>query len=370
MMEIAFLPSTMFVYPGNRVSPQGRHNYSFVKNDGTSIPANRTFARQAEKRYCFPLSPDGMKINTGLDELVDNPFQNEEFAKKYIKDQWFGKSEELKAKEQITRQTYLEVLHNRPPGTYTNEKKVFKALDADARENNFFESYSVALQDTTNVFTADTLDGVLAMLCMKVNPSIAPSKAEYNPSFHDFYIGQEHEAAVETANRRQKQSSAIAKLANIKDESDTFILYQIATVLRLVNGPVSPVIVNDKLDDFLWNQDKTLNDRLKRFEELVKGINTQEGRERLYLRYVFQSALNTHIISIANGNFLWHTKRNIPNLYNLGTKESAILNMFSTEMSTYNPDLPVENFYGDLIMELKYKGVRLIENYDNRGAAL
>lgn len=359
------IPSSMFVYPVDRLSPQGRHDYFFTKPDGTKIPAKRTFAKRAEKRYCFPLSADGMKIDTGMDELIDNPFQNEEFAKKHVKDNWTSRYEELISKEEITLQTYLEVMHNRPPGTYTGEKRINGVFNAEAKENNYLEGYSVPLDDGTNIFTSDNPDDVLAMLCMKKNPSIAPSKREANPSLHDFYIGEENEAAVETASRRRKQGEAIAKLTTIRSESDDFFMLQLATVLKLVKGQVSPVIVNDKLDNYLWTQDKNLEMRLSKFNKLVENFNTKEGRQKIYLQYVFQSAVDKNIIQIRNGNFIWPSKKGIQNLYNLGTKEGAILNMFYAEMQAYNPDLPAENFYGDLIVELKHREVKLIEKFKN-----
>lgn len=361
-MENTFLPSSMFVYPGPRVSPQGRNNYAYVRPDGTSIPAGRTFHRKAEKRYCFPLSKDGMKINTGLDELIDNPFTNEEMIAKYVKDQWQSQTSMLREKNQITLQTYLEVLHNRPPGFYTNEKKVYRAFDVDAKENTFFESYSVALSDGTNVFTSESIDGQLAMLVMRANSSIANNKNEYNPSLHDFYIGQEHEAAQEVMSKRAKQGRAIATLSNIYDKFDEFTWYQIAIALEVVIGSVNTVSVKQKLDDYLWVQDKNLNARIDKFNSFVKDIESKEGKEKLYLRYVFQQALNTRVISVANGSFIWHSKKGITNLYNLGTKMNNVLIMFYTEMLKYDPTLNADNFYGDLVQELMGKGIKLIEN--------
>lgn len=366
-MEISFLPSKMFVYPGPRVSPQGRNNYSFVRSDGTQVPAGRTFARKADKRYCFPLDKSGMKLKTGLDTLIDNPFQNEEFVNKYVKDQWASRVDELTGKEQITMQTYLEVVHNRKPGTYTDEKQISQPFDVEAKENTFFEKYSVSLKDGTNIFTSDTIDGQIAMLCMKMSLSIANSKEEYNPSFHDFYIGQEHEAAQEKATKRQKQAKAIATISNIRDNFDDFVEYQIAVVLRLVHGPVNPIVVREKIDNYLWVQDKGLIERLEKFQSVTKDIKKKESMERLYLRYIFQQALNTRVISIAGGSFIWHSKKGIQNLYNLGTKESTILNMFYTEMQVYDPSLKADNFYGDLINELLGKGVKLLEAKQTEG---
>ena len=360
-MQITHLPQSMFVYPAQRVSPQGRGSYVYVREDGTQIPAGRTFAKQAEKRYCFPLSKDGMKLETGLNELIDNPFTNDEIADKYIKDQWASRREELQSKEQITKQTYFEVLHNRPPGTYTDEKKVRRPFDTSAEENTFFESYTVSLTDGTNVFTSETIEGQLAMILMKASPSVANSREECNNALHDFYIGAAHEAQIETQNKRKVQGRAIARLNNIYDNYPDFIVYQIATVLELVRGPVNAVMTRNVLDDFLWKQDKTLMDRIQRFNRITDKIDSKEGMEGLYLKYILQQAINTNTIGVVNGNFIWYAKKHVKNLHNLGTKQDKVVNMFYTEMLKYDPELDVENFYGDLITELRFKGVKLIE---------
>lgn len=360
-MEVMYLPQSMHVYPAPRVSPQGRGGYVYVKEDGTQIPAGRTFAKQAEKRYCFPTSKDGLKLETGLNELISNPFTNDEIADKYIKDQWASRRDELQGKDQITLQTYFEVLHNRPPGTYTDEKKVRRPFDTKAEENTFFESYSVALSDGTNIFTSDSIEGQLNMILMKASPSVANSKEECNNALHDFYIGAAHEAVIETQNKRKVQGRAIARLNNIYDNYPDFIVYQIATVLELVKGPVNAVMTRNVLDDFLWKQDKTLSDRISRFNKVTDKIDSREGMEELYLRYVLQQAINTNCLGIENGNYIWYAKKHVKNLYNLGTNSSKVFNTFAIEMNKYDPNLEVENFYGDLIEELRYKGVKLIE---------
>jgi len=362
-MESTFLPGKMFVYPVPRISPQGRGSYFFTKPDGTEVPAGRTFARNATKVYSFPVSKDGRKIETGLDKKIENPFLNSEYASKHIRGEWID-NKQVRNDEFITLQTYYEVMHNRPPGTYTSERSSFKNMDKELRTNTFFEQYTMTLRDGTNVFQND-MDGQLAMLCAKASKSIASSKNEMNPSLHDFYIGQEHEAAKEKQSRRQKQAKAVKTLEEIKENYTGFTLYQIATVLKVVSGSVNETVVNNKLDDYIWTDDKNLGSRIENFNNVVKGIKTVEGKERLYLRYVFQQALDTNIIYAKNGIYFWPAKKGIENLHNLGTKRAAILRMFYDEMQTYDETAKVENFYGDLIRQLQLKGVKLNEYNKN-----
>lgn len=357
---MTFLPKRMFVYPAPRQSAQGRSSYSYVTQDGTQIPAGRTFAKQATKTYMFPSSYDNSKINTGLSEHIENPFLNKEFADKYIKDEWLSEKDHLTTAETVTKQTYFEVVHNRPKGTYTDEKKVKEPFDTETTDNNFFERFSVSLVDDTNIFVEDSADGALAMMLMYQNPRIAKSKDECNPSVHDFYIGQEHQALIEKSNKRQKASRAVAKLQSIKDNYDSFTMYKLGIVLGLVKGvSINHQVVADKLDDYIWTQTKDYLQRLDKFMEVAKLVDDDKGIARLNMIYMIKQSLNTNVMSISNGSYIWHSQRGIDNLYNLGTKEEAIYSMFAQEYVRYNPDLKDDNFYGKLVEELKSKGVKI-----------
>jgi len=355
-----FLPKRMFVYPAPRQSAQGRGNYSYVTTDGTQIPAGRTFAKKATKSYMFPSTPDNTKISTGLSEQIENPFKNKEFADKYIGNQWTDKAEELQSKEYISKQTFLEVVHNRPAGTYTDEKKVKEAFDIEAKENNFFERFSVSLVDDTNIFTSDDPEGALAMMLMYQNPKIANSKDTCNSSLHDFYIGQEHQALIEKSNKREKAGRAVAKLQHLKENYDGFALYKVAIVLGIVKGTrISERVVIDRLEDYIWTQSKDFTDKLDRFMSIASLLDDDTGIRELNMRYLVKQAMNTHTITISGGSFIWHSQKNIPNLYNLGRKEEMIWNMLSQEYIKYNPEIDDDNIYGKLINELRIKDIKV-----------
>jgi len=353
-----FLPKSIYLYPAPRVSPQGRHNYSYLRPDGTSIPAGRTFAKSAEKRYTFPLSSGGTKLKTGLEELVENPFSNKEFANAHIKDQWTDKKKELMGYTQITKQMYFEVMHNRKPGTYSPELSS-KAFDVNKGDASFMERFSVSLSDGTNVFSADSPEGELAMVCLYTNPKIARSREACNPSQHDFYIGVENEEVVERVTKRAKIAAAVAKLENLKAKLDEFSLYQLAITLKAVKGAMSTVGVRDRLDDFIWNETKEQDKRIALFTEHAKLAENQEGLVKLYVKYLLQQALNTGVFQVQAGRFYWPKKKAIKNLYDLGTNEIAILKMLHDQFDIYEPDTELDNVYGELIRELKTKDVRV-----------
>jgi len=355
-----FLPKRMFIYPAPRQSSQGRSNYTYVATDGTQIPAGRTFAKRATKSYMFPSTPDNSKIDTGLSDHIENPFKNEEFAKEYIRDEWLNYKEELTTSDTITKQTYLEVIHNRPKGTYTDEKKVKEVFDIEAKENNFFESFKVSLVDDTNIFVAEKPEDSLAMMLAYKHPHIANSKDECNPSVHDFYIGQEHQALIEKSNKREKAGKAVAKLQFAKENYDGYTLYKVAIVLGLVKGnKVSDRVVVDRLEDYIWTQTKDYTKKLDTFMEVIQLLDDDKGIEELNMRYLLKQAQNTNVITIINSSYMWHSQRNIDSLYNLGRRADSIYTMLAQEYIKYNPELEDDNIYGKLVNELKSKGIKV-----------
>lgn len=352
--ESGFLPSSMFVYPGPRLSVQGRGEHVFVKQDGTKVPAGRTFHKNATKDYCFPLESNGLRLDTGLDEFIDNPFKIKDFADKWIRDYWTTE-ERLRTDDTITKQTYLEVMHNRPKGTYTSEKKVTKPFDKDATESTFLESFRVSLKDGPNVYTIGNPDDEISMILIKRHPKFSPTKDAFNGSQHEFYIGKENEARAETQLKRDKKRKALVALDSLIDDYTDFEMYQIAIVMQLALGDMSKAGVREKIEDFVWKEDNKSPERWDQFLNTFKYLDSTEGLERLYTRYVFQQAINNRIISVLNGSFIWHSKKGVQNLYNLGTKEKVVLNMFHSEMQNNDED----GFYHDLLRELKTKNVRL-----------
>ena len=60
-----------YVMPVSRVSVQGRNNYDFVTNEGTSIPAGRSKAKGIKVSMKFHRVEN--KLITGFDEMTTNP---------------------------------------------------------------------------------------------------------------------------------------------------------------------------------------------------------------------------------------------------------------------------------------------------------
>lgn len=366
--------SVMFVNPIQRQSVQGRGEYAFVKADGTSVPAGRTFSKGVGKRYQFPSSIDGQQLKTGLQRLVPNPWYGKEPKKVnenlpsfyHIGADWRNNIEKLVQDEEITKQLELEIRFNLEEGYLTNRKLLqasFKSRNKNMDDAfNFLETFKIILYDRPNRFADDTLRGALAQEMAKVSMRIADSKTKANPSMHHFYISEENEAAIERAAKQDVVNDAVTDLTLLRRNHDPFISYQVAIILKRVKGRVAPITVKDELNLYVTTTNKKQIDNIKEFNRLVKLMDKgAEGMAGMWVEYLLQQALNSNIMSIKAGEYIWHSKKGIDNLHNLGSNKKAVLKLFLTEFNKYQGDNDTENWYKDLLVELKSKGIKLEE---------
>ena len=361
----------MFISPVPRKSVQGRGEYVYVKPDGTPVPADRSFAKDAEKRYSFPQTVDGTSLNTGLDRLVSNPWYNK--TKESIRENlpahlqigasWNKEFDRVIADEQISKQFELEVRFNLEEGTLTSQKNLdhrFKQRKKDAVPT-FLEKFYVILYDRANRFEDTTLRSALVQELAKVSGKIASSKANSNPSMHHFYISEENEADIERTIKADIVNDAIADLVMLRRNHDPFFAYQVAVVLKKIKGAVAPVTVKDTLNEFIASSNKRQLNNIKQFNNIIKLIaKGAEGMNKLWIMYCLQQAVNTNVISISGGSYIWHSKKGIDNLHNLGTNQKTVLKLFYEEFQKFQgEDDETENWYKDLLIELRSKGVKL-----------
>ena len=101
---------------------------------------------------------------------------------------------------------------------------------------------------------------------------------------------------------------------------------------------------------------------IQKFNEIIKLINEgAEGMRKVWVLYLIQQALNSNIMSTKAGEYIWHAKKGIDNLYNLGSSKKQVVKLFEAEFDKYQGDDDIENWYKDLLDELKTKGVKLEE---------
>lgn len=360
--------NTVFITPVERKSVQGRSDYSYLDSTGNLIPMKRSFSKGAGKKYNFPAHIDGRSIKSDLSRSVINKWyqQDPHNLDLHLKvgPQWENRMETVVSKERISKQMELEIRFDLAPGTLTNERKLHYNLKLRKAGDipNMLESFNITLYDDSNRFTDETLRGALAIELARVSGKIASTKGDVNPSRHDFFISQENEAAIEAVAKQEIINNAITDLTLMRRKQTPFFRYSIATILKLVKGTVSDVIVKQQFDKFITDKSKGQLDNIEKFNKIVALIDEgEQGLNRLHIMYLIQQAVNTHLMSVKSGNYIWHSKKGIDNLYNLGSKYSAVVQLFQTEFDKYDPEEEGENWYASLIEELQTKSVKIEE---------
>lgn len=360
--------NTIFITPVERKSVQGRSDYSYLDSTGNLIPMKRSFSKGAGKKYNFPAHIDGRSIKSELNRSVINKWYQQDPDKLdlhlRVGPNWENRMGNVVGKERISKQMELEIRFDLPLGTLTSERKLHYNLKLRKVGDipNMLESFNITLYDDNNRFTDETLRGALAIELARVSGKIASTKGDVNPSRHDFYISQENEAAIEAVAKQEIINDAITDLTLMRRKQTPFFRYCVATVLKLIKGTVSDVIVKQQFDKFITEKSKNQMDNIEKFNKIVALVDEGiTGLNRLHIMYLIQQAINTHIMSVKSGNYVWHSKKGMDNLYNLGSKYSAIVQLFQTEFDKYDPEEGVENWYGSLIEELQTKNVKIEE---------
>jgi len=364
--------TTMFIKPVQRTSVQGRSNYHYVSPTGELINANRSFAKDVGKIYNFPATSDGTAIVTGLGRMVDNPWYNKDPKNVneglpehyFVGANWMNQVEKLVTYPEITKQLELEVRFNKPEGFLTDQKNLHFSLRQrkDSDKANYLETFQAVFYDRSNRLDDTTLRSALIMELAKVSKKIAKDKDAINPSKHDFFIATEDEAVIERNNKQDIINDAITDLTLLRRNFTFFVRYQVAVVLGQVKGIVNEHTLKGALNSFIASNTKTQLKNIDKFNELYALIQQgKEGLEKLWIKYLIQQALNSHVMSVNSGHYIWHSKKDVSNLFDLGSNEKKVFKLFYDEFIKYGEEDIVENHYNDLLQELKTKGIKTEE---------
>lgn len=360
----------IFVTNVPRKSVQGRDQYAYRLDDGTAISSGRTRSRGISIPFGF--IKRGKTLATGLDEMVDNPFYDLELTELNsdlkIGSNWFGKYDSVKAVKMISRQMLYEILDDVSEGTYTSQINTPSMSEVLTDTNmlkdvrrTYLEGFRIYLNEGTNVFDSSTTRGRLAIQVCKNHPKIASNKNDVNESLHEFYIAEEEEGVRETNRKIDTVMEGLQKLGDLFAKYDMFTRYQMGVTLDIIAGDVSDSLVEMNLKNYIWEQKSNKQgsqvERINNFVEMFDLL--ARDKDRLYIKYMLKQAVNSGIMMIQSGQYIWKSQKGIENLYRLGTSVSKIENMLFNEMEAYDPDSNAEdNVYYRLNNELKSKGIK------------
>lgn len=369
--------TTIFVNPVPRISAQGRHKqvFTMIGKTGELVPTsgmqkNKEFGVASE--YSFPYNHLTNKLHTGLDKMVPNPFKGLEpdvIIETYgLSQDWSKQLDSIVKQDNIKLQTKYEILDNVPYNNYTNEiaggMTIFNAPSiktANIAPANFLQTFKIVLYDKPNRFTDETPRGRLAIALIKIHPKIAKNKNSANPSVHEWYISEENEAQIEKMRRQDIIEDAIANWVDLKKNSSPYKVYQIGCLLTrhdntpVIKGTVNNETVRNHISDYLNDTTSYRMDNIEKFSMLYSTF--MNDSERFHVKYLIQQAVNTNVIGIRDGFYVWHSKAGTPNMYKHSDYDKFV-SLIQQEYKNYNPDdKTINNWYRDLYEEVSSKGV-------------
>lgn len=365
------MKKTIIVKPVPRISAQNRHEY-YYRDGETAIPAGRTKARNASDRYGFVSAKDGKNLKTGMDKIIVNPYYNKSIDELpeniRPKGEWEMEYASLVNTEKITLQTYLEIVHNQPKGTYSSVRTMpdMTKMTPLKKEHvsSFLEEFGYRLVDGTNIITSGTPDSDLALLVLENHPKIAKSKEEVNPDIHNFYIANVEEELMEQTRQKDRFMELVAAGQDLLDNMNPFAAYQMGIILKLFKGKPTVTSVRKVIQEYVTTQTRTekgsFEERFKDFMgiyNLLKG-DTEE-RAKVYVMYLVRQAINESLFHISKGVYFWVSQRDNENWYSLGSSFNVIIDRFVQEYMVYDPDVIPENFFAYLEEEVSRKNLQV-----------
>jgi hypothetical protein len=376
----------IYVNPVERPSVQGRDQqvYTLRTDNGEIIPlSNMRKSKEfgVAEVYAFPYNPQKNRLETGLDEMVLNPFQNNEVSQimdKYALDEvWVSILERLVKEERIKKQTYYEIMAGVKPDFYTSEvgATIFNMGQRNLKDlprPTFLQQFKITLYPRPNNFvddgTAKTSRGRLAMLLIDKHPKIADNKGLVNSALHNWFVSEENEAEEEMNKRQNFINKAIYNLYKLQNEDTEYRNYQVGILLKdfsgkqIMKGKLNFTKVKEIMNKFITDTSKHQVANCDSFMKVVELLDTVDGSEKFAVKYLVQQAINANVIAIRDGYFVWHSKAGSDENVYKNSHYDKLISLLLKEYETYNPkDESLTNWYKELYDEVKSKGVWLEE---------
>lgn len=369
--------TTLYVNPVPRISAQGRHKqvFTLIGKTGELIPTagmqkNKEFGVPSE--YSFPYNHLTNKLHTGLDKMIPNPFHGltpEDVIESYgLSQDWLQHLNSIVKQDNIKLQTKYEILDSVPYNHYTNDiaggMTIFNTPSiktANIAAPNFLQTFKIVLYDKPNRFTDETARGRLAIALIKIHPKIAKSKNLANSSVHEWYVSEENEAQIEKLRKQDIIDDATHAWVELKRNSTPYKIYQLGCLLTwndnrpVIKGTVNDETVRNFISGYLNDTSTYQMDNIDKFSKLYKLLT--EDTDRFNIMYLIQQAINTNIITIRDGFYIWNSKAGTPNMYK-HSDYNKLVSLIQQEFNNFNPDdTTINNWFRDLSEEVLSRGI-------------
>ncbi len=362
----------IIVKPVPRESVQRRHLtpvkiFDSVKKQfvDTGHVSGKTKARGATDILRFVPEREKGRFRTGLEQFVDNEFKGADWmevkGRFNLSDQWTPLLPEIVDKDKISRQQWFEILDGVDPGYYSSVmhqdlRSTSTVFSNDPkRARTAIETFEVILHDGANTFHTDTSRGRLAIQLLKNHPEVALSREVVNSSYHNWYIAEENEEELDRVKLDNLENEAIAELTMIKKNNPEHKLEQIAVILGLIRGQVSPMVILDQLNRYIKTKGPDKVDNIENFLRIASIL--KDNPRRFETMYLIRQAVNLKILYTDGGYMFWKSQRDRAELFRWKSEE-AFLYFIEEQQQSYDPKSPTsENAFATFLDELKQFGI-------------
>lgn len=374
----------VWLNPVERTSAQGRHRQYYQTYDINGLVVNTRNMKKVKEYdtasvYMFPTNKETNMLHTTMQNMIANPLKGldkDQVISKYnVHPEWHEKLDKILDKDKVTKQVYYEIKHGKQPNAYASNARwsIFNLPPGDIKKRldegrGELDSMEMVLYPKANYFedTTPTQELKICMIDALVEMGlIAKSKDTAIPYKHEFYISEDNEEETRASQKRDIVEAGMFRLYKLKNEATFFKQYQFAVVLRtkqnqtLIKGQSTPERVKNQLSEYISDRNKNQMDHVDRFINLFDLQSTPEGADRFHIMYLVQQGLNTGVLMHRDGEYIWPSKSNDKDAYQLGQSFEKIVSFLLKEMNTPTPKGKkiVTNYYHDLLAEVKAKNV-------------
>jgi hypothetical protein len=379
----------MIVAPVPSPSVQGRdtHRFTYRDKDGKTIKGPIMNKRKAigasghSATDTLRFSISGGRVKAGMSEKMPNPWYVGEYTSKTKEvdtrrkvteimsayglsgEEWDKELSLIIYQEEITTQRYLEILGGFAKDYYTELCPPKKGYFWSEEDLTPLMQFSYVFYDRENVIEDDTPKQRLAQQLVRMKTDkIAPNKNMINTATHMYYIAEENEQAKESKRKNDYENQAIVALVTLKNNYplDANIaewpLYQVSTMLThnnkpLVKGAMPPVTVEQKLNSYIKDKQFGGINACKDF--LAKVQLFEKNKERFYIEYLVQQAVNTNVIGMNNGFVFWFDQKSKKEEWYKFNSLEDFATFLQTEYDKHDPDQNLGTAYEEFLEQLK-----------------
>ena len=354
----------IFLIPVERSSPQGKDR-SMIEIGNRARPRRANRPAEAQYPLSFEIDHTIKMVRSGMDGMITNPYSDAS----ELPVRWKEHASEVLDKKELTVQEYMEILNNVPKGTYNPISTVYSMAEVQADRKKLVESKNTALTSFTYYLDFNNITPLswanpkdrLAIFAAYMSQKIANSKAEVSPSHHEFYIANESDTLDKKQEIRRTKTQAVSLLSKVL-ESNVFVQYQFAVLLKIGRGEMTQMQIDDELSSYVWS-DKKINDlssreRIRNFMELYEYYQTKP--DKFYIDYLVEQAKNTGVFRLSNNKFYWISQRDSNEaLYDLGYNLDKFKSKLKEEKELLTAETEDDNIYHMLLTDLDKKQTRL-----------